>query len=67
VRRSKTPPYTGRPGHVLVHEQDERAMRTHRHQVDHAFADAVDVVQAGTVQAERHTHHQCFVHRIERR
>ena len=53
-------------GHVLVHEQDERVMRTHRHQVDHPLADAVDVVQAGTVQAERHTRpRQRFVHRVE--
>ena len=39
--------------HVLIDEEDHRVVRARRHQVDHPLAHALDVVQAGAVQAER--------------
>ena len=58
--------HEARQRHVLVHEEDERVVRAHRHQVDHPLAHAVDVVEAGTVEAERHAGpRECLVHRVE--
>ena len=53
--RSNTPPYT-RSTSVMYWSMNriDRVVRAHRHQVDHPLADAVDVVEPGTVQAERH-------------